>query len=199
MTMSKFLKLFTLAAALALTGCAAHWTQVTDVAMEDGNHQLRFNAPKDWMRFNGLTATAQSWRFTRDGFLLQDISLAYDEPQAVIRNMMGRPNLKVELKLADDLTAIEVADAVFAEMRRLDAALTLEMVERSAIKVGGVDGFKLVYRWKNAKGLAFQREMRGALKQGKFLLVSYGSVVKNFWARDYATFDQLANSTKLNG
>lgn len=194
-----FSLIITFALCLGLAACAP-WAKIRENKVEqDASKLVSFSAPLNWMQLMQPPANASNWRYTRDGFAMQELVISYDTPEVAIRSLSGKHDFQTQLKLEEDFDSSELADQFLGQLQKAYAALNLniQVLERGPATIANRDAYRLLLTWKNAKGLDYQQEIYGTVYKGKLLIIAYSAIRKNFWQRDYPQYQQLLASVKL--
>jgi hypothetical protein len=92
----------------------------------------------------------------------------------------------------------EAAEEVLDIMRSDKSVGQFMVVENTPAEIGGREGFRLVYTYKNDE-VRYRSVYYGLLQGEKFYRISYAAPVRYYFDKDAAVFEEIVKSFKLTG
>ncbi len=173
---------------LVLSGCAPIWVQ-TKGPFQGAGYTL--DLPQGWM----ATTNPKRMVVTHDGPELQSVYvLVVDISEQEKNKDNKKPSGK---RFKRGMLPQEAAEALLDNMRSDQGLGQFTVVENKPAQVGGKDGFRLVYTYKNNK-LRNQCIYYGMLHDEKFYRISYCATVRYYFEKDVAEFEKIVASFKVN-
>lgn len=163
-----------------MTGCA-FWQQTGGPFNGEG---YALDLPKGWM----TARTTKNLYMTRDGVSLQQI-------QALARDITKQEKDAKKI-LTKGMLPQEAAERVLDIVRSDKSLGQFTVVENAPAQIGGKEGFRLVYTYRNDK-VRYRSVYYGLLQGEKFYRISYSAPVRYYFDKDVATFEEIVKSFKL--
>jgi hypothetical protein len=174
--------------ALLVIGCATPPKPVWVAAEETYKGEkspYSVDLPPGWMRLNVEDRIV----VTRDGTPLQMIS--------VRRAKVGEPLAYSKKKFEKGMLPQEMAGILIDAMSTMEGVAFSEIQENTPAKFGGVDGFRLVLRFRLKNGLEKKWACYGAMSGDWVYTVAYTAVARHYYERDLDTFEKTARSFRI--
>jgi len=196
-------KITILLAVLLLSGCST-WTKVSQPRIDSEKKSFSIAAPNDWLRASHLNTnlSVQDEKgksksvdvdriiLTRDGLSLQSIEVA---------RLPGNDAFPSIGKAASNkIIASELANLFLANMKKGEGLTNLEVLKISPDKIAGNDGFRLHVRFKNSRGLTFERLIFGFANNENFYHLSYQAPRIHYFNNYVTAFMDVLNSFELS-
>jgi hypothetical protein len=181
---------FALAAFAA--GCATPsggWSTVDDASHGVEVGRLSMELPNGWMRLK--QQDAGHVLVSRDGMNLQMIEVVYAKSEDAF------PKLKRGAPAG--ALASELAELQLAEMRASPGTENLEVLQNEPANVADYNGFMLHVRFKNTRGLRYERIVFGFSGVDGYYTVTYQAPTLYYFSRDRSQFDALVHSLHAAG
>ncbi len=156
----------------------------------EGNYKtesMGFSAdlPAGWTRLN----TDKSLMLTRDGMSLQSIGAD--------RFKIGEP-LKYTKKAFDNkMLPQEVAALLIDEMSSMEGVTSSEVLENVPARFGGLDGFRVVFRYRLKNGLTRKCTVYGGMYGDWVYWLYYYAAARYYFDRDREAFESMVRSFRL--
>jgi len=172
--------------ALALGGCAL-WVPTDGTPFVDRARNVSLELPTGWRRLN----TGEYLYATRDGSELQSI--------LVERIQVDDELTQTRKKLRRGMLPQELAEVILDNSRSNEEVLDLKVVENKPAAVGGADGFRMIYTYKNTDGLRYRNLYYGCLRGEWFYGVRYTAAQRHYFDRDLQAFEKTVKSLRVLG
>ncbi len=176
----------TIAALLILTaGCATApkpvWVPAegTYKAEKSG---LSADLPAGWTRLNADEALV----VTRDGLSLQGIGAR--------RFKIGEPLKHTKKAFDNNMLPQEVSALLIDEMTSAEGVTSSEVLENVPARFGGLDGFRVVIRYRLKGGLTRKCAVYGAMSGDWVYSLYYYAAARHYFDRDREAFESVARS-----
>ncbi len=163
-----------------MAGCAV-WQQ-TGGPFSGAGYTL--DLPKGWM----ASKNTKNMRITRDGLALQQIHVLIAD--------ITKQDKDAKKRLKKGMLPQEVAEGILDVMRSDKRLGQFTLVENAPAQIGGREGFRLVYTYRNEK-VRYRTVYYGLLQDEKFYRISYTAPVRYYFDKDVAAFEEIVKSFKL--
>ena len=180
--MRKYIPLLLLS--MFIAGCAT-WTKVGG-PYKNTSYNFHAELPWGWMKYQG-----KDLFITRDGELLQNIWIER------IRFDKELPFTKKRFQ--KDMLAPEVAQVEIDNFSSNKIITNFELIENTPATINGINGFKLVYRFRNDDGLKIKRVHYGFLSGDWVYRITYTAAEGYYFDKDMESFNKLVESFRLIG
>ena len=175
-----FIALFTLSA------CSL-WSRVETPLAKAPDNSFTVPLPIGWVRADFVKDRII---VTRDGPSLQLIEAQHFAHDKAFP--------KTEKISSPGLLPSELAELTLAEIRTAEELNGLEVIENMPATVGGHSGFRLVIKFHNSKGLAYQREIVGFANDNGFFQFVYQAPALHYFVRNKVDFDHVVAGVQIN-
>jgi hypothetical protein len=180
--------IITILAALVLSGCAPIWVR-TSVLFQGAGYTVEL--PQGWM----ATRNPKSLVVTHDGPELQSVYVhVVDLSELEKKRDKDKPAGKL---LTKGMLPQEAAETILDGMQSNKRLSRFTVIENKPAKVGGKDGFRLDYTYKDDK-LRNRCIFYGMLHEDKFYRISYCATVRYYFDKDLEEFENIAASFKVD-
>lgn len=166
---------------LLLGGCA-HWQQ-TGGPLRGAGYTL--DLPSGWMATN---RNPKNVIVTRDGPALQQVR--------IFTAGLSEQDEDARKRVTKGMLPQEVADSILDWLRSDKSMIQFAVVENEPAQLGGKEGFRIVYTWKNDK-VRYRSIYYGMLDGETFYRISYAAPVRNYFDKDVAAFEAIVKSFKV--
>lgn len=166
-----------------LTGCITVWTRVDQPRLDGPGGRYTIEAPIGWVRYSFDTDAVV---VTRDGLAIQHFEARLADVEKAFK--------KTKKSLPTGALPSEVADLVLAELRVQPGLADLRVLENGPASVAGRPGFRILVRYTDDRGAAFERLVLGAALDKAVLTFSYHALATYFFARDLPNFERFVAS-----
>lgn len=177
------MKKYLIVALVLLAGCATTW-QKAGGTFTAADYSLAM--PEGWM----MHAEQKSLHASKDGVSLQNIWVV------VMPLSEQRSDAKKTLKKG--MLPEEVAEVIVDGLQSDQSLSQFMVAENVPVKIGGVEGFRLVYTFKRKK-LQYKSVYYGLLHGEKFYRLTYSAPVLYYFEKDVAAFEKIVQSFALPG
>jgi len=172
-------------------GCATQsvtWSSIEENARTAQIGRYSVELPGGWMQLK----SGQSDRHvvSRDGTNLQMIEIVKTKPEAAF------PNLK--RGVPSGALPSERAELQIANMRAGQGLADLSVVKNEPIAIAGTTGYSLLTRFKNSRGLRYERIVVGFAEADGYYTLSYQAPTLHYFGRDRAAYDALLRSLRVS-
>lgn len=176
-----------LAAALFLAGCETTWNYPTGPVVA-ANKQYAISFPQGWTYI--ALPQRSGYIATYDGTSLQSIAVK----QHPIKSEL--PFAKE--KLSADMDAEKLVDLYYEDAYKNPKYKGVEMERAGPAKLGGVDGFELVYSYTVESGLRYRESVTGAIRGDSLVTVSFRAPTRHYYERDDDLLPAVLGSFSFN-
>jgi len=161
------------------------WSSIEESARTAQIGRYSVELPGGWMQLKG----GQSDRHvvSRDGTNLQLIEIVRTKPEEAF------PDLK--RGMPSGALPSELAELQIANMRAGGVA-NLSVVKNEPMAIAGTTGYSLLTRFKNSRGLRYERIVVGFAEADGYYTLSYQAPTLHYFGRDRAAFDALLRSLR---
>lgn len=178
--MKKYLCLLLL---LCVTACASFNQQKGSPGPSSNNFAIEF--PEKWTKLN----IQHYLMFTRSGPFSQYI--------LVQQRYVDKPFDHTKKKINRGMLPQEAAEVIGDEIISDRSILNFQVIENLPARVGGHDGFKMVFTYKTRDGLKFKTLYYGLLQGEWFYSLRLNAAEANYSDIDIETFKTVLKSFKL--
>ena len=141
--------------------------------------------PEGWTRFS----SSDYFMLTREGVFSQYI--------LVLQRRVDQPFSHTENRLRKDMSPKEAAGVITDELNSDDNLVNFQSLEYIPAKVGGYNGFKIVFRYQNKNGQTFRTAFCGLLEGNWFYSLRYCAREAKYSDEDLKAFEMVVNSFRL--
>lgn len=178
--------------AAAAAGCAtqsATWSSVEPNAsvVQVGRYSIAL--PEGWMQLKG--GQDDRHLVSRDGTNLQWIE--------VVRTLPDNAFPTLKRGVPSGALPSELAELQLANMRAIPGMDNLNVVQNEPFGIAGTTGYVLLTRFKNSRGLQYERVVIGFAESGGYYTLSYQAPTLHYFPRDRAVFDGVVRSLRTSG
>ena len=163
-----------------LAGCAV-WQQTGGLFSGAG---YTLDLPKGWM----ASRNPKNLNVTRDGQPLQNIYINVTD--------ITKQDKEDKKILQKSMLPQEAAQLMIDSMSSDKSVGQFRVVENTPARIGGVDGFRLVYTYRRGD-VRYKSIYYGLLQGEKFYRISYSAPVRYYFDKDIAAFEEIVRSLKL--
>lgn len=186
-TMRKFL-IYTFMFSLSiLTACNSRQTISSNGAIYGPERRFSVKLPKDWVIY---TQDKKAITVTRDGMGLQFIRVGF-WPFANIYQAINK-------KARADMLPSELAELIIAMTRADEYTKNAKIIENKPYLMQARQGFRIKFRFRNEKGLRYQRDVYGIAGNDGVYFIIYQATVLHYYKATKREFDALLKSFKVN-
>jgi hypothetical protein len=165
------------------------WSSTGESARTAQIGRYSVELPGGWMQLKG--GQADRCLVSRDGTNLQMIEIVRTKPEEAFPALKrGVPSGALPSELAE----LEIAD-----MRTGRGLANLSVVKNEPIAIAGTTGYSLLTRFKNPRGLQYERIVVGFAEADGYYTLSYQAPTLHYFGRDRAAFDALLRSLRTSG
>lgn len=175
--MRKLLILFLI---IFVSSCAP-WVQVGGL-YESGEDNFKIELPKGWMQ----SRQSKELLITRDGILLQTISIERLDIKHEFKN--------TKKKLAKGMLPEEASEVILDNISSAPEIAGFEIIESAPAKIGGMSGFKAVFKYNTKGGLRYKSIYYGFMDGEVIYGIRYIAAQRYYFDKDLNTFDKVVNS-----
>ncbi|MBI4379440.1 MAG: hypothetical protein HY578_10130 [Nitrospinae bacterium] len=165
-----------------VTGCAT-WTKVGGI-YKNTSYNFHAELPWGWMKCQG-----KDLFITRDGEFLQNIWIER------IRFDKELPFTKKRFQ--KDMLASEVAQVEIDNFSSNKIITNFELIENIPETINGINGFKLVYRFRSDDGLKIKKVHYGFLSDDWIYRIIYTAAEGYYFDKDLESFNKLVETFRL--
>ena len=141
--------------------------------------------PEGWTRFS----SSDYFMLTREGVFSQYI--------LVLQRGVDQPFSHTENRLRKDMSPKEAAGVITDELSSDDNLVNFQSLEYTPAKVGGYNGFKIVFRYQNKNGQTFRTAFYGLLEGNWFYSLRYCAQETKYSDEDLKAFQKVVNSFRI--
>ena len=182
------MKRWLLMVCVVLAGCVTVWSKVEQSPFVAPDHSYSVALPLGWVRHQ-LGHPPTDVFITRDGPGLNRIEIVKRE------NKDAFPRIKKAAN--ENMLAIELAELTVAELKSDKDLANLEVVENAPATVAGAQGFRLLLRTRNNKGVEFDILIYGVDARSGFYTLTYAAPRMHYFEKFRGEFEKTAASFKL--
>jgi hypothetical protein len=128
---------------------------------------------------------------TREGVFSQYI--------LVLQRRVDEPFSHTENRLRKDISPKEAAGVITDELSSDDNLVNFQSLEYIPAKVGGYNGFRIVFRYQNKNGQTFRTAFYGLLEGNWFYSLRYCAQEVKYSEEDFKAFEKVVNSFRIGG
>lgn len=166
-----------------ISSCAP-WVQVGGL-YESNEDNFAVELPNGWMKLR----QSNELLITRDGILLQTITIKRLDVKHEFKN--------TKKKLIEDMLPEEVSKVVLDDISSNSEVAGFEIIESGPAKIGGMSGFKSVFKYNTKGGLKYKSIYVGFMDGPIFYGLQYIAAQRYYFDKDTNTFDRVANSFNI--
>ena len=141
--------------------------------------------PEGWTRFS----SSDYFMLTREGVFSQYI--------LVLQRRVDQPFSHTKNRLRKDMSPKEAAGVITDELSSDDNLVNFQSLEYIPAKVGGYNGFRIVFRYQNKNGQAFRTAFYGLLEGNWFYSLRYCAQEAKYSNEDLKAFEMVVKSFKI--
>lgn len=168
---------------MLLAGCAP-WIR-TGGPYTAGAQNVTVNLPDGWMRMN----TDEFVFVTRDGGLLQNILIEAFHVDETLAN--------TKKKLRKGMLPLEACEVIIDNNSSDQDITSFEVKENKSARIGGHQGFRAVFAYKNRNGLKIKSVYYGFMDGEWFYGIRYTAPQRHYFDKDIKTFEKVVASLRL--
>ena len=180
--MKKLMPLLT--ALIFVCGCAAMAQNNSLENLPDSNFSVEI--PDGWWKPEHI----DKYLITKDGPFLQYV-LIQERP-------LDRPFRHTKKKINSGMLPQEAAGIIIDELASDRYLTNFRIIENAPALVGGYDGFKILFCYKDPKGVEFKTLYYGFIRGDSFFNLRYCAAMQRYFEKDLPTFEKIIVSFKLN-
>jgi hypothetical protein len=128
---------------------------------------------------------------TREGVFSQYI--------LVLQRRVDEPFSHTENRLKKDMSPNEAAGVITDELSSDDNLVNFQSLEYIPAKVGGYNGFRIVFRYQNKNGQTFRTAFYGLLEGSWFYSLRYCAREVKYSEEDLKAFEKVVHSFRIGG
>ena len=167
---------------LLITGCASMAQERSLKNLPDKDFLVEI--PDGWWKPKHI----DKYLITKDGVFLQYV-LIQQRP-------MDRPYRNTKKKLNKGMLPQEVAGVIIDEIASDRRIFNFNVIENSPAIIDGRQGFKILFTYQDKKGSTFKTLYYGFISGGWFYNLRYNAVIRYYFEKDIAAFEQILSSFK---
>jgi hypothetical protein len=152
---------------------------------QSATRNFSVDIPEGWTRFS----SSEYFMLTREGVFSQYI--------LVLQRRADEPFSHTKSKLRKDMAPKEAAGVVTDELSSDDNLVNFQSLEYIPAKVGGHNGFRMVFRYQDKDGRNFRTAFYGLLKGNWFYSLRYCAQEEKYADEDLKAFEKVVNSFKI--
>jgi hypothetical protein len=141
--------------------------------------------PEGWTKFT----SSEYFMLTREGVFSQYILVLQRRTKEAFSHTKSR--------LRKDMSPKEAAGVITDELSSDDNLLNFQSVEYIPAKVGGFDGFRIIFSYQDKSGRNFRTIFYGLLKSAWFYSLRYCAQEAKYSEEDLAAFKKVVNSFRI--
>ena len=115
----------------------------------------------------------------------------------VLQRRADEPFSHTKSRLRKDMSPKEAAGVITDELRSDDNLLNFQSLEYIPAKVGGYDGFRIVFRYQDKNGRNFRTAFYGLLNGNWFYSLRYCAQEEKYAHEDLTVFEKVVNSFRI--
>lgn len=181
-----FLVILSLTLLISLSGCATTWQYIdkNDAVWKHSHFEARL--PMGWVKCN---APSSLLGLTKDGLALQQISLTKHKTES------DKEFPKTKKKIKEGMLSQEIADLIINEMSlNREIFLNFQIIENKPAKIGGIDGFKIIFTYNNEDFMKSEVVYYGFILKKQFYSLQYIAAKQHYFERDLADFEWFVDN-----
>jgi PBP1b-binding outer membrane lipoprotein LpoB len=183
-TSSKSLLAF-LAIALLFSGCA-QWKDVTG-SQNIKSQKLSIDLKEDnWHAFDN--ANFESYSLTKDGLLLQQITIKRFELDEVLSN---------KKKISKDILPHELAELLIEDIKARNSMKAFKMISNEPDIIAQQDGINLIFEQKDDFNNVIRKNASYFIYDEKLYMIIYIAPVQHYYKKDLHKFQAIKKSIKI--
>lgn len=178
-------KLMPLLTCLIFTfGCASMTQNNSLENLPDSNFSVEI--PDGWWKPERI----DKYLITKDGPFLQYV-LIQERP-------VDRPFKHTRKKIKSGMLPQEAAGIIIDELASDRYLKNFSLIENGPAVIGGYDGFKILFYYKDKKGVEFKTLYYGFIRGDSFFNLRYCAAMQHYFEKDLPTFEKIIVTFKLN-
>ena len=142
--------------------------------------------PEGWTRFS----SSEYFMLTREGVFSQYI--------LVLQRRVDEPFSHTKNRLRKDMSPKEAAGIITDELSSDDNLVNFQSLEYIPVKVGGYDGFRIIFRYQDKNGQNFRTAFYGLLEGNWFYSLRYCALEGKYSDEDLKAFEKVVNSFRIS-
>lgn len=163
-------------------GCAP-WKPVKEGRV-NGEGNLSVELPAGWMQ--ATAPGVEGIMITRDGLALQFVQVQWQSHQEVFADLSK--------ETSSEILPSELADLTVAHLKTKEGLENLVVVENRPENIGGLQGFRIHLRFKNPKGLRYDRIVCGVANEKGIYFLTYQAALLYYFDKDLNAFEEMVSS-----
>ena len=168
---------------LLITGCASMAQKRSLQNLPDKEFSVEI--PKGWWKPKHI----DKYLITKDGVFLQYV-LIQQRP-------IDRPYRNTKKKLNRGMLPQEAAGVIIDEIASDRRIFNFNILENAPAIIDGREGFKILFTYQDKKGSTFKTLYYGFISGESFYNLRYNAVVRYYFEKDIAAFEQILSSFKV--
>jgi hypothetical protein len=173
-----------LALMLLMPACSGPYTKAGGL-YESPNRSYSFTPPEGWMEYK----VDGSLLMTRDGPFCQYL--------LVQERTLDKPYVHTGKHFLKGMLPQEAAQVVLDEMRSDRVLIGFHLIDNAPAMLGGLDGFKLLFSYRDKEGLVVKSLYYGAIAGDRFFSVRFTAAEKDYFDRDLENFKKVLSSFEI--
>ncbi len=153
---------------------------------KSASQNFTVDIPEGWTKFS----SSEYFMLTREGVFSQYI--------LVLQRRADEPFTHTENGLRKDMSPKEAAGVITDELSSDDNLVNFQFLEYMPTKVGGHNGFRIVFRYQDKNGRNCRTAFYGLLKGNWFYSLRYCAQEEKYVDEDLKAFEKVVNSFKIS-
>lgn len=166
-------------------GCATMAQNTSLENLPDSNFSVEI--PDGWWKPEHI----DRYLITKDGPFLQYV-LIQERP-------LDRPFRHTQKIIRSGMLPQEAAGIIIDELASDRYLTNFRLIENAPAVVAGYDGFRILFYYKDKKGVEFKTLYYGFLNGDSFFNLRYCAPMQRYFEKDLPTFEKMIVTFKLNG
>ena len=165
-------------------GCASMAQNNSLENLPDSNFSVEI--PDGWWKPEHI----DKYLVTKDGPFLQYV-LIQERP-------INKPFKNTKKKIKSGMLPQEAAGIIIDELASDRYLTNFSLIENGPAVISGHDGFKILFYYKDKKGVEFKTLYYGFIRGDSFFNLRYCAAMRNYFEKDLPTFEKIIVTFKLN-
>jgi hypothetical protein len=154
-------------------------------ASKSATQNFTVDIPEGWTRFS----SSEYFMLTREGVFSQYI--------LVLQRRADEPFSHTQNRFQKGMSPKEAAGVITDELSSDDNLVNFQSLEYIPAKVGGFDGFRIIFRYQDKNGRNFRTAFYGLLKGNWFYSLRYCAQEEKYTDEDIKAFEKVLNSFRI--